>query len=363
MNNALRIPLIFLIVSSASVCPTFAQVNLAHLVKKIQPSVVTVITYDLDKKPLSQGTGFFINKQGHIITNYHVLKGANAAEIKVFNGKTYDIKSVVSIDKKMDLIKLLVDIPEAFVQWIEITAAVPSVAERIVVVGSPMGLEQTVSEGIISAIRSLPNFGNYYQISAPISPGSSGSPVINMEGKVIGVATFQIVDGQNLNFALPGNYIKDIDETNINSSLQEWNKNKNRTQDFKKGKDQLEVQIEAKQWFQRGLNFENAKNYEKALWAYTKALELEPGYTAAYNNRGNTWREMGDFDRSIDDFNKMIELDPNVPFGYFGRGNALADKGILLQAITDYNRCLQIEPNLAEAFHNRGYTWMKLKKV
>jgi len=364
MNNAPRISLISLIVIFVSVCQAFAQVNLAQLVKKIQPSVVTIITYDLDKKPLSQGTGFFINKQGHIITNYHVLQGANAAEIKVFNGKTYGIKSVVSINKKMDLIKLLVDIPEEFVQWIEITADAPSVAERIVVVGSPMGLEQTVSEGIISAIRYLPNFGNYYQISAPISPGSSGSPVINMEGKVIGIATFQIVDGQNLNFALPSKYIKDTDEIIINSSLQKWsfNTNKNSEENFKKGKDQIEAQIEAKHWYQRGYGFDNLQDYEKALWAYSKALELNPGYIAAYNNRGNVWGEIGDFDRSLNDFNKIIELAPKHAIGYFGRGNALVDKGNFFQAIHDFNKCLQIVPDWALAFHNRGFSWMQLKK-
>ncbi|MCK4821489.1 tetratricopeptide repeat protein, partial [bacterium] len=293
-----------------------------------------------------------------------IFKGAYTAEIKIFGGKTYAIRSVVSSDEKMDLIELLVDIPEQIVQWIEITVAVPSVAERIIVVGSPMGLEQTVTEGIISAIRYLPDFGSYYQISAPISPGSSGSPVINMEGKVIGIATFQIVDGQNLNFALPSKYIKDTDKMNIDVSLQEWTSlnDKAGIKEFKKDKDQHIIQTQAKQWFHRGLFFDNSQNYEKALWAYTKALELDPRYISAYHNRGNVWREIGDFDRSYNDFNKIIELDSNIIFAYIGRGNALSDKGKYLQAVQDYNSCLLINPNFAEAYHNRGYAWMELKK-
>ena len=76
--------------------------------------------------------------------------------------------------------------------------------------GSPLGLENTVSDGIVSAIRDIPDYGRIIQITAPISPGSSGSPVLNMQGEVIGVASFQIVEGQNLNFAIPSEKISSL---------------------------------------------------------------------------------------------------------------------------------------------------------
>ena len=104
------------------------------------------------------------------------------------------------------------DIPDKDVKWIEVVEDLPSVAERILVVGSPMGLEQTVNEGIVSAVREVPSVGKILQISAPISPGSSGSPVINMKGEVIGVATFQLIEGQNLNFAIPGMAVLDPEQ-------------------------------------------------------------------------------------------------------------------------------------------------------
>jgi len=103
-------------------------------------------------------------------------------------------------------------------------------------------------------------------------------------------------------------------------------------------------------------------NPKEALELLNKAIELDPNYAAAYNNRGNAWHEIGDFDRSIDDFNKMLELDPIGFHGYLGRGNALADKGEHFRAIDDFNRCLKINPNLAEAYHNRGFTWLNLKE-
>jgi len=196
-----------------------AEVNLTKLSQKTQPAVVTVITYDQDKNCSAQGSGFFIDERGHLITNYHVLKGAHSGEVKTFNGKKYPIKLVIADNKTMDLVKVFVEIPKESIQWIEVVKDLPDIAERVLVIGSPMGLEQTVSEGIVSAVREIPNMGKIFQISAPISAGSSGSPVVNMKGEAIGVATFYLVKGQNINFAVPGKYILDLKP---GKTISEW---------------------------------------------------------------------------------------------------------------------------------------------
>ena len=117
---------------------------------------------------------------------------------------------VVAENPSLDLVKVFVDIPEELPIAIDVAREPPDIAERVLVVGSPMGLEQTVTEGIISAIRELPDVGTIYQITAPISPGSSGSPIINMKGKVVGVTSFFLQKGQNLNFGIPGKYVLDL---------------------------------------------------------------------------------------------------------------------------------------------------------
>jgi len=216
--RTLQFYLIFFFILALS-SQALAKLNLTKLVKKIQPAVVTVITYDIDKKVLLQGTGFFVDKKGHLITNYHVLKGGYAAEVKTYDGKKYPIKLVIAQNRHLDLIKVSVDIPKKSIHWVKIIKSMPDIAERVIVVGSPMGLEQTVSEGIVSAIRKIPKVGEIFQISAPISSGSSGSPVVNINGEIIGVATFQFVKGQNLNFAVPSKYVLDL---KTGKTISEW---------------------------------------------------------------------------------------------------------------------------------------------
>ena len=184
--------------------PLGAQENLPKLIKRIQPAVVTVIGYDANGKIIRLGSGFFIDGKDHIITNRHVISGVAKAEVKTADGARYLLKAMVSEDQQVDLVKLVVEGLKGIHSYLLITQTQPEVGERVVVVGSPLGLEQTVSDGMVSAIRNIPGRGEILQISAPVSPGSSGGPVVNLKGEVIGVATFQMSRGQNLNFAIPG---------------------------------------------------------------------------------------------------------------------------------------------------------------
>jgi serine protease Do len=180
-----------------------AQESLPELIKKVLPAVVTVVGFNAQGKPIRIGSGFFVDAQGHLITNLHVIKGVARAEVKLPKGEVYPLTEMVAADDKADLVKLVVNLPDGSPHYLTVSSTRPEVGERVVVLGSPMGLEHTVTDGMVSAIRTIKNRGEFLQISAPISPGSSGGPVVNMKGQVIGIATFQ-VRGQNINFAVPG---------------------------------------------------------------------------------------------------------------------------------------------------------------
>lgn len=148
-----------------------AQDILPELIKKIEGSVVSLIAYDKDGKAIARGSGFFINQKGDMITSRHVLLDAHEAEITTASGKTYKIHQVIAEDIEGDVIKVSVKIPSKNVRALTLGTYIPEVGERVIVIGSPLGLVQTVTDGIVSAIRDIPAFGRIVQIVAPISPG------------------------------------------------------------------------------------------------------------------------------------------------------------------------------------------------
>lgn len=170
------------------------------IASKYWNSVVSISTYDSYLQSVGQGSGFVIDPSGIIVTNSHVVQsGLNP--LIIFPNKMYYYASVLKRDSTNDIAILKIQANNL--------PPIPlgddaSVGERIVVIGSPLGLENTVTEGIVSAIRvSEDKRTKILQISAPISPGSSGSPVINTLGQCIGIATMYVENGQNLNFAVP----------------------------------------------------------------------------------------------------------------------------------------------------------------
>ena len=168
------------------------------------PSVVTIYQVN-NKENIAQGSGFFYGAEGNIVTNYHVVEDAAAIVVKLADGNIFPIVSVIAQDPDKDLALLSTKIPKK-PKGLTISEKIPVQGTNVIVIGSPLGLEKTLSDGVVSAIRTVENL-NLVQITAPISHGSSGSPVLNLNGEVIGIATLTFKYGQNLNFAVSG---KDI---------------------------------------------------------------------------------------------------------------------------------------------------------
>ena len=143
--------------------------DLPGLVKRVQPAVVTVMAYNAMDEMVFQGSGFFMAPGGRFLTNYHVLASAARAEVKTAGGRRYPVKGVVAANPDWDLVVAEIVAPEEELSRLEISGAVPPVGERVAVVGSPLGLEQTLSVGVVSAVRRLAG-GSYLQISAPVFP-------------------------------------------------------------------------------------------------------------------------------------------------------------------------------------------------
>jgi S1-C subfamily serine protease len=150
---------------------------------------------------------FRVRKVGNgsrIVTNWHVVANSKSIEIRTQDKRSYSVLRIVAYSVEGDLALLETNASSQKYQPLQIADAFPEEGERVLVVGNPLGLlEGSLSDGIVSALRKTRRAGLVLQITAPVSPGSSGSPVVNCSGEVVGVVTSGLSMGQNLNFAVP----------------------------------------------------------------------------------------------------------------------------------------------------------------
>ena len=179
-----------------------------QIAQKAFRATVILVMEDAEGQPLSLGSGFFVG-DGQIATNLHVVEGAASGYAKLVDKEMkLNIEGYTAIDKKRDLI--ILKVPTFGPQIISFgNSDLAQVGETVYAVGNPRGLEGTFSDGIISSIR-LIDGDKLIQITAPVSPGSSGGPVLNRKGEVIGISVLSVRDGQNLNFAIPSNHLKNL---------------------------------------------------------------------------------------------------------------------------------------------------------
>jgi len=168
---------------------------------------------DRELKQKSLGSGFIIDRDGHIITNNHVIERADKIKVKLADGRGFSAK-VVGMDPKTDL--ALIKISSLFKDLPTLPLGDSDsirVGDWVLAVGNPFGLEHTVTQGIISAsgraIGSGP-YDNFLQTDAPINPGNSGGPLVNLKGEVIGINSAIVAGGQGIGFAIPSNMAKSI---------------------------------------------------------------------------------------------------------------------------------------------------------
>lgn len=266
--------------------PTISFANADRIFKENNKAVVVVVTYDTDGKILSQGSGFIVRVDGAIITNYHVISNAKNVRINATD-KVLDVDGVIYIDKENDI--AIIKAAGKNLPTVNLgNADKASVGEKVYVISSPQGLENTISDGILSGIREISPGRKILQITAPISPGSSGGPVFNNDGQVIGIATFLIRDAQNLNFAIPINSIKD--KIN-NEKIIPWNNNT--LEDYRATKDY---------WIMIGINYYHAKMYKEAINSFNQAIRIAPDDAKIYIWPGYMYEELEMYKEAIDSF-------------------------------------------------------------
>jgi tetratricopeptide (TPR) repeat protein len=275
-------------------------------VATIQKSVVTVVAYDMDGDLSTIGSGFFLDRDGTLVTSFHVLDGACKAEIKTADGSRYPIIAVIARNHPVDLMTVRVEIPRKSAVPVKMAADEPDVADPVAVIGSPMGLAQSISEGIVSAVRKHPSNIKVYQLTAPISEGSSGSPALNLKGRVFGVMTYQSAKGQNLNFAVSVHALDTLTQVPGEISLVEWTIQRS-------AKDpRLAVSLCA-----RGAQLSIRGKYKAALDYFQKVTETNPDDPDAWHGLGSCYIGLNQPDNAIEAYRRSIAINPDNVAPYF----------------------------------------------
>jgi len=195
---------LFPVLSQAQSSETPAvELDAQDIYKMASPSVVKIETCDDDGNFTKSGSGFLVNSDGRILTAFHVIAHTKRAKVTLANHDVYDPVYVLDVDRARDIAFLKIKAVNLPYLKLGRSASV-QVGNKLFAIGNPFGLENTLSEGLLSGIRQVDY--KLFQLSAPVSPGSSGGPVLTTQGEVIGIVQAQFEEGQNLNFAIPIDY-------------------------------------------------------------------------------------------------------------------------------------------------------------
>ena len=357
--------------------PVWARRDLSTLVEKVAPSVVVINVFNKESKWRGSGTGFFLEQEGLLVTNRHVIDGRAGALAKLSNGEFLPVEGVLSEDVGGDLVLLTLGIKGRAFPILRLAETKIETGQPVVVIGSPLGHEGTVSEGIVSEVKEIPHFGKIIQHTAPISKGSSGSPVLDMKGEVIGVVVgYSNVGGQSLNFAISVDRVKGLllhrQETPlglselINRDEEKWlglllNGYYEELINLLKKRTQMNPH-HALASFYLGLALARLSRSNEAIEAYKQAIRNEPDDPGFRYNLGVTYLKSGNHREAVEVFKQALRIKPDDAEALLNLGFSYGELGRHQDAIKAYNQAIRIKPDFAEAHYNLGKAYLKAKK-
>lgn len=302
-----------------------------RVLERNRAAVAEVFAYK-GNKLLGQGSGVFISETGLLITNYHVIEGAHRFLAKLPTGAYYQTGQLKGADRRADIAVLQFDATETpCVSGLGDSDRVET-GQKVLAIGAPLGLESSVSEGIISNPKRPVQGINLIQFTAPISPGSSGGGLFERKGPLLGLTSGSLraepgleseAVAQNLNFAVPINLVKD--------SLA--------------GRDQTLTEGSPDYYYSLGTIAETKHDWDKAISAYTRAIELDDKYVDAYMGLAGVYYEKGQYDQEVANYEKAAKLAPGDYSAQYWLGTAYEDQGRYDEAVERYRAAIAIKPD------------------
>ncbi len=338
--------LLLIAIASTSVSTVFSQEDLPNLVRRVKPAVVAIMTYDAKGEALTTGSGFFI-RPGQVVTNLHVMRGSCRSEVKTLDGKgkIFAVAGTLAVDEEGDLALLSVATPPERPRSNELASGLPDEGEKIFVIGNPLKLEGSVSDGIVSAVREVPGVGKIIQITAPISHGNSGSPIFNLKGQVSGVVTVKVTNGQNINLAIGAERVRALRPGNLRplSDLP-----------AKEGRGDIGELL-----YRTGLDSLWLGNYDNAVGYFENAVNRNPKRADAWIQVGYCKVKLGKNEEAIRAYQHALLLRPDTEEILNKLGDAYYYASRLPEAIETYKEATRLHPFGAEAYYNLALVYFE----
>ena len=326
-------------------------VALSHEVNK--NAIVLLVTKGDKGKILGTGTGFIVNPDGTLITNYHVLVDAETVEAFFQNGDHVPVTGVVSVDRSRDfsIIKLEGDLYSTLELGDSDTLKVYDYTSAL---GYPSQSVQSERDGMKGALlqtygfvlgihpQALPGFSFLYN-TTPFQPGFSGGPLVNKDNKVVGLAT---LEGRSINLALPINIIKP-------------HLNDQKLMTFKQLLTADQLSKEAL-YYRGNFALYGLGESDQAIELYQRALKIDPNFVLARYDLAVTYRGMGEVDKAIAEYEKVLKINPRFPEALSNLGGQYFRKGDVKQAVAHFQRAIEVYPNFIQALSNLGAALNKL---
>jgi hypothetical protein len=304
----------------------------AQIFDKVKDSIVVVTSLDFFGKVKGQGSGVIL-LSGKIATNCHVVEGG--ASYQVGGGKQLVPTALFAEDRDKDICILDAKGVQGKPAQLGNTAGL-KVGDSVYAVGAPEGWELSISNGIVAQLRGGPP--PLIQITAAISHGSSGGGLFDGDGLLIGLTTFGWKGGQNLNFAIPVEWIDEVKPSR-----------KPAVEDRSKIDRQL-----ADAWHNLGINYYKRNMYKEAIEAYRQALRINPEDARTWFNLGNVYYQLRDYDDAIESYYQALRINRDYANSWYNLGNIYFYLKQYNYAIDSYRQALRINPEDAQTWFDLG---------
>ena len=302
--------------------------DVPRLVKQTQDAVVLVKTLDKRGQAQNLGSGFFIDSRGVVVTNSHVIEGASNIVVSLSNGAFFPVQKVALVDKRIDLAILEVDGRNLPLLKLADDKEVV-VGQPVVAMGHPLGYQNSVSSGIVSAVREMDG-RTLVQTTTPISSGNSGGPLLDARGLVVAVNTLSDTKGQNINFAIASKHVRDALAILAGTKS---NPSKSRATSL---------------YFSSVLAM-NRKDYAAAERDLQIATRLDPDYFEAWVELGGVYYLLGAVSSELDAYRRAAQIRPDDDDARFYLATALEENDDFAAARAEYEKALALNPKHKDA--------------